>query len=419
MIVAARRLAPVCAALALVVVGSACSGSDGSAGAATAAGARLQTVGTFTNPVSVAAPPGDPNRVFVVEQGGTIRELGRGVKRSTPFLNLGSKVVAGGEQGLLSMAFAPDYVKSHRFYVYYTASSPTVAHSGDIEIDQFTASSPDHANAASRKRVLTIPHHVQSNHNGGQLQFGPDGALYLGTGDGGGGGDTQGNGQNLTVSDPRDNRSPLLAKILRVAPKPGGGYSIPAGNPFNGPAAPVWMLGLRNPWRFSFDRKTGDMTIGDVGQGLYEEVDFARSPGAGKAPGAGMNFGWNIREGNHGFSGSQEKPGPNFKTDPVIEEPHSAGWYAIIGGYVVRDASLPALAGTYVYGDNSKGRLYGATLSASGASRVRDLGLDVPGLAGMGEDACGRVYVALLGGAVKRLVSSNATSSCTAARAKG
>ena len=179
------------------------------------------------------------------------------------------------------------------------------------------------------------------------------------------------------------------------------------------------MLGLRNPWRFSFDRKTGDMIIGDVGQNLYEEIDFVRSPGAGKAPGAGMNFGWNIPRGRPRVLRQPGAARPELQTDPVIEASHDDGWFAIIGGYVVRDASLPALAGTYVYGDNAKGRLYGATLSASGATRVRDLGLAVPGLAGMGEDACGRVYMALLGGAVKRLVASHGNSVCTAAQAKG
>src|SRR5262249_13566152 len=163
--------------------------------------------------------------------------------------------------------------------------------------DQFTSSSATRANPRSRTRILGIAHHVASNHNGGQLQFGPDHMLYLGTGDGGGGGDTQGNGQNLSVTSPSANRSPLLAKILRIAPKPGGGYRPAPGNPFRGPAAAVWMLGLRNPWRFSFDRKTGDMIIGDVGQNLYEEIDFAPSPKTGQVGGRGANYGWNLREG--------------------------------------------------------------------------------------------------------------------------
>jgi glucose/arabinose dehydrogenase len=403
-------LSAIVAAIAIV--------SLATAGAAGTGGARLAQVGSFNSPVSVAAPPHDPRRVFVVEQGGKIWEVIDGRRQRRPFLDLGNRVVSGGEQGLLSMAFAPDYARSHRFYVYYTATTPTVSRTGDIEVDQILASSPTRANLATRKRVLTIPHHVASNHDGGQLQFGPDRKLYLGTGDGGGGGDTQGNGQNLTKSNPSANSSPLLGKILRISPKPGGGYTVPRDNPFHGPAAPVWMLGLRNPWRYSFDRKTGDMVIGDVGQDLYEEIDFAGSRKAGQVGGRGANYGWNILEGDHRFSAHNERPGPNFATDPVIEEPHSQGWLAIIGGYVVRDPQVPSLVGTYIYGDNAKGRLYGAKLSASGATNVRDLGIAVPSLAGMGEDACGRVYLALLGGDVKRLVPSSGRSTCTAAKAK-
>jgi glucose/arabinose dehydrogenase len=310
------------------------------------------------------------------------------------------------------MAFAPDYARTHRFYVYYT-SRPR----GDIEVDQFTAASATRANPRSRTRILGIAHHVQQNHNGGQLQFGPDHMLYLGTGDGGGGGDTQGNGQNLSVTDPGANRSPLLGKILRIDPKPRGGYRPAPGNPFRGPAAAVWMLGLRNPWRFSFDRQTGDMVIGDVGQNLYEEIDFAASPRTGQVGGRGTNYGWNLREGLHGYPAHNEQQGPNFSTDPVIEETHADGWQAIIGGYVVRDPQVPSLVGTYIYGDNAKGRLFGARLSASGASDVRDLGLSVPGLSGMGEDACGRVYLALLAGPVVRLQGPG-RSTCTKAQAR-
>jgi glucose/arabinose dehydrogenase len=407
-----RRIALLSAlALAAVAVVVTQTGLGG-AGAAGPGGAHLVTVGNFSSPLSVAAPPGDPSHVYVVEQAGTIRVLNNGHRQARPFLDLTSRVQSGGEQGLLSMAFAPNYSRTHRFYVYYTRRPQ-----GDIEVDQFTASSATRANPGSRKRILSIAHHVQANHNGGQLQFGPDGHLYLGTGDGGGGGDTQGNGQNLSVTDPAGNRSPLLAKILRIDPKPGGGYRPAPGNPFRGPAAAVWMLGLRNPWRFSFDRKTGDMIIGDVGQNLYEEIDFAKSPAHGQVGGRGANYGWNLREGLHSYPAHNEKQGPNFSTDPVIEEPHSDGWLAIIGGYVVRDPQVPSLVGTYIYGDNAKGQLFGAKLSTAGASDVHSLGLNVPGLSGMGEDACGRVYVALLGGAVQRLQGPG-PSKCTRANAR-
>jgi glucose/arabinose dehydrogenase len=394
------------------------------AGAASAPAAQLEQVGTFSRPLSVAAPPGDPDRIYVTEQGGTIEEVVNGVKQSAPFLNITSLVDSqGNEEGLLSMAFAPDYATSHRFYVYYTGNAPTVDTTGDIEVDEFTASSPDHADPASRLRVITIAHRIQQNHNGGQLQFGPDGMLYLGTGDGGGGNDTQGNGQNLTVSDPSNNRSPLLAKILRINPLPTGGYTVPADNPFPPPAGPVWMLGLRNPYRFSFDRQTGAMIIGDVGQDLYEEIDYVPSPGPGQVGGRGANFGWNLREGLNDTGLTNETQGPNFSTDPVIQKTHNGdGFFAIIGGYVVRDPGLPELAGTYVYGDNIQGDLWDATLSGTTLSDARatgdrDLGLSVSSLSGMGEDACGRVYVTLLGGEVDRLVNDSGGYTCTAALA--
>jgi hypothetical protein len=407
----ARALA--CALTAAVVL---------AAGASSACAAQLEEIGSFSRPLSVAAPPGDPDRVYVVEQGGTIQEVVDGVTQSTPFLNITSLVDSqGNEEGLLSMAFAPDYATSHRFYVYYTANAPTVDNTGDIEVDEFTASSPDHADPASRLRVLTIPHHIQQNHNGGQLQFGPDGMLYMGTGDGGGGDDTQGNGQNLTVSDPANNRSPLLAKILRISPLPTGGYTVPADNPFMAPAGPVWMLGLRNPYRFSFDRQTGAMIIGDVGQDAFEEIDYIPSPGAGQVGGRGADFGWNIREGLHPCAPCTPETAAGPLTDPVIEKSHSGdGFFAIIGGYIVRDPGLPQLAGTYVYGDNVQGDLWDATLSGTTLANAtatgdHDLGLSVPSLSGMGEDACGRVYLTLLGGDVKRLVNDSGGYTCTAA----
>ncbi len=387
------------------------------AAAATAPAAQLQALGTFADPVSVTAPAGDPDRVFVVEQGGTIRELIDDVVQPTPFLDITSLVTSGGERGLLALAFPPDYATSHHFYVYYTGVPPVTAHTGDIELDQFTATSPDHADPSSRVRILTIPHYVQGNHNGGQLEFGPDGMLYASTGDGGGGGDTQGNGQNLTATNPDANQSPLLAKMLRINPLAAGGYSTAADNPFPAPAGPVWMLGLRNPFRYSFDRKTGDMIIGDVGQNLYEEIDYVAAPSPGVVGGRGANFGWNLREGLHPYSPSSETPGPNFSTDPAIEEPHSDGWVAIIGGYVVRDPMVTDLYGTYLFGDDGKGELFGATLGPLGATNVRDLGISVPGLSGMGEDGCARVYMTLLGGGkLERLNPDTGPYQCTAAR---
>jgi glucose/arabinose dehydrogenase len=361
----------------------------GMAAAGPAEAAQLVQVGSFDTPVSIAAMPGDKHRLFVVEQGGAIRELFDGVERATPFLDIKSRVLFNGEQGLLSMAFDPQDLT--HVYVYYT-SRPD----GDIQIDRYTAPTPDGADVATRTPILTIPHPGNSNHNGGQLQFGPDGKLYAGTGDGGGSDDQHHNAQNLTVTNASSN--PLLGKLLRME-RDG---SAAAGNPFPAPADRVWALGLRNPWRFSFDRATGALVVGDVGQGAWEEIDYATSLGAAK----GANYGWNLFEGTHNATGSDPR-GPNCCTGPVIEHGHSAGWLAIIGGYVVRDPSLPELAGRYVYGDNAKGDIYAATLSAAGATDVGPTGLHVSGLTGFGEDDAGRIYAASIGGPVYRLVTTS------------
>jgi glucose/arabinose dehydrogenase len=354
--------------------------------------ATLEQVGSFSSPVSVAGAPGDPHRVYVVERGGVIRELLDGVEQATPFLDIHVRVRSGGEQGLLSMAIDP--ADQTHVFVYYT-SEPE----GDIQIDRYTVATADTVDPNTRAPIVTIPHSVEENHNGGQLQFGPDGKLYAATGDGGGGGDQHHNAQNLTVTD--SDSTPLLGKLLRIDPD----GSAPADNPF--PSAPlVWSLGLRNPWRFSFDRLTGDLTIGDVGQDLWEEIDFAPAPGAGK----GVNYGWNMREGLHAYTNPTDTPGPNCTPcpDPVLEHSHSSGWYAIVGGYVVRDPAVPELAGRYLYGDNAKGDLYAATLSATGASGDGPTGLHVADLSGFGEDGTGRVYAASLDGPVYRLVGDPA-----------
>ena len=349
----------------------------GLAVAAPAQAAHLEQVGSFSSPVSIAAPPGDVHRLYVVERSGVIRELIDGVPAPAPFLDIHTQVLSGGEQGLLSMAIDP--AAPTHVYVYYT-SKPN----GDIHIDRFDAPTPDGV-VGSGATILSISHSAQANHNGGQLQFGPDGKLYAGTGDGGGGGDQLHNAQDVTR---------LLGKLLRMNPD----GSAPADNPFSNE---VWSLGLRNPWRFSFDRLTGDLTIGDVGQDAYEEVDFAAAPAAGK----GVNYGWNHYEGLHPYSDPSDTLGPNCCTLPVLEHSHTDGWYAIIGGYVVRDPAVPELAGRYVYGDNAKGDLYAATLSPGSAKGDGATGMHVADLSGFGEDAAGRLYAASLDGPVYRLVS--------------
>jgi Glucose / Sorbosone dehydrogenase len=243
--------------------------------------------------------------------------------------------------------------------------------------------------------VLTIEHSAHANHNGGQLQFGPDGYLYASTGDGGGAGDPDGNAQN-TAS--------LLGKILRIDPEgtSPGDYTIPAGNPFvgTGGADEIWSYGLRNPWRFSFDRVTGAMTIGDVGQGAWEEIDYDPGPG----PGRGDNFGWDCREGMHDFSSDPPCDDPPAFTEPVFEYANVDGsTCAITGGYVVRDQALAGLYGRYLYADFCAGELRSLNPGIPMASDDRSVGLSVPDVSSFGEDADCRIYVASLNGPVYRL----------------
>jgi len=358
--------------------------------AAAAAGVRLASVGRFDAPLHVAAPPADRRRVFVVEQDGAIRVVRGGRKLSRPFLDLRSKVVAGGEQGLLSLAFAPDYHSSRRFYVNYTDQQ------GLQRVVEYrrAKSSGDRALRGSARLVLKYDD-LEPNHNGGQLAFGPDRLLYIGTGDGGGGNDDhgeRGNAQNLAN---------LLGKILRIDPRSSSGrrYSVPGDNPFVGRdgADEIYSYGLRNPWRFSFDRTTGDLTIGDVGQNAREEINFASRDKA-----VGVNYGWRPFEGTR-RNFDENAPG---HVPPVLELSHGDGNCSVTGGYVVRDRTLPALAGRYVYGDFCKGQLRSAKLSPGTARDDRSLGLsNVKGLSSFGEDARGRVYVVSLEGAVYRLTS--------------
>jgi glucose/arabinose dehydrogenase len=330
--------------------------TSGTPGAGTAAtGVRLQRIGTFNSPTYLTAPPGDKHRVFVVEQPGTIRVVKDGRKLAKPFLDIHSQVQSGGERGLLSMAFSPDFAKSGRYYVYYTGLD------GDIHIQEFP----------SRRELVRIEHSTYPNHNGGQLEFGPDGRLYAGTGDGGGGGDPFRNAQNP---------SRLLGKILR--------FNAARTKP------EVFALGLRNPWRFSFDRATGDVVIADVGQDKYEEVDFVKRGQLG-----GKNFGWSNYEGFHPYYGGARH------VPPVIERAHSEGWCSITGGYIVRDKSLKSLYGRYVYGDYCAPQLRSAKLSAGHASGDRALPLRVPALTSFGQDARGRVYALSQNGPVYRLTA--------------
>jgi glucose/arabinose dehydrogenase len=357
-----------------------------------AAAATLEQIGSFEQPVFVTSDPGNADRLFVVEQGGRII-LSQGGATST-FADLTSLVLSGGERGLLSMAFATDFATSGRFYVYYTSRPGQ----GDIQVDEFTASGSN-VDLGSRRPIITIPHRDFANHNGGQLQIGPDGMLYLAPGDGGSGGDPDGNAQNLNS---------LLGKILRIDPRPTGNapYSIPPGNPFVGTAGAdeIWSYGLRNPYRFSFDRGTGAIAIGDVGQSGFEEVDYEPGPNAGR----GDNFGWDCREGRHPHSGADPAcAGVTSFTEPIFEYSLAGANCAITGGYVVRDQSLGDLYGRYVYADYCAGAIRSLVPAVPDASDDRSEGLQVANPSSFGEDACGRLYVVSHQGPVYRFVGAS------------
>ncbi len=372
--------------LSLAACGSGQAAHSTGSAQASRKGVRLVQVAALHEPVYVTGPPADPSRVFVLQRTGQVMLLLNGHTQARPFLDIGRQVYSqgGDEQGLLGIAFPSDYARTGLFYVDYTSES------GDITVAQYqrSASNPNLADPASARTVLRIDHHAYANHNGGQLAFGPDHDLYIGVGDGGSEDDPNGNGQNTGT---------LLAKILRIDPSPSGGYTIPRGNPFAGQSgrrAEIWAYGLRNPWRFSFDRKTDDMVIGDVGQDHEEELDFAPS-----GTRAGANYGWSIWEGDR-----RNKPGRAPQAvPPVLTASHSSGYCAIIGGYVVRDRSLPGLYGRYLFGDFCRRPIESVKLGRSGATGLRATGLEVSATSSLGQDASGRIYITSLEGPVYRI----------------
>jgi glucose/arabinose dehydrogenase len=364
----------------------------GAAGSQNGRRVALKRIGSFDNPVYVTGAPGAPRLLFVVEQPGRVIVLRGGHRLRRPFLDISGLVSFEGERGLLSIAFPPDYGRSGRFYAYYTDRQ------GNIRIDEFHRRSQARAARGSRREVIVIPHPVNSNHNGGQMQFLGD-LLYFGTGDGGSGGDPPNNAQNRNV---------LLGKLLRIDPRPSGGrpYSIPASNPFVGKPGrnEIYSYGLRNPFRFSFDTagaRAPRIAIGDVGQNRFEELDYTTVAAA-----AGANFGWDALEG---FSPYREEnggtPNPGGTTKPILAYPHSRdGSCTIIGGYVSRDPRLPSLRGRYVYADYCEGRLRSLLPRLGGAKGDRLLGPSVDSPTSFGEDDRGRIYVASQAGPVFRLV---------------
>jgi glucose/arabinose dehydrogenase len=373
-------------------------------------------VSNLTSPVGLVNAGDGSGRLFVIEQGGTIRIIKNGAVQPGSFLDIHARVSQdGGERGLLSLAFPPNYAHRGYFFVYYTRPD------GNNQISRFyVTSNPDVANPNSEEIFLTINHSAFSNHNGGTLLFGPDSYLYLGTGDGGGGGDPNGNGQN---------KNTLLGKLLRLDVQLGGNppthlshpvylpfvagrqlvtppYAIPPTNPYVGQAGArgeVWAIGLRNPWRMSFDRLTGDLFIGDVGQNEVEEIDYQSTASLG-----GENYGWNILEGSQCYSPSSGcVPPPNYQA-PVAEYQHGANdvnGCAVVGGYMYRGTGYPALQNIYFYSDNCSGKIWG--LQKNNTTWVSNLLLDTTyNISSFGEDEAGEVYVVSLSGQILRLTGN-------------
>jgi len=381
------------AALVLIATLAACGGGGGGGGDAAPPASRplalaaSVAVSGLSEPLFATAPAGDA-RLFVVERAGRIVIVQGGARSPTPFLDISARVGTSGEGGLLSMAFDPQYARNGFFYVYFTETS------GDIAIERFRVS-PANPNLAEPAplRILTIPHRTFSNHKGGLVRFGPDGFLYLGTGDGGGGGDPLGNAQNL---------GSLLGKLLRIdvnnasAASP---YSIPATNPFVAQPnrrAEIWAYGLRNPWRYAFDPPTGRLYIADVGQARIEEVDVTA------ADSAGLNYGWNVTEGSSCLGADPcDKTGVTL---PVLEYAHDAsGGCSITGGFVYRGNAIPEIQGRYFYSDLCSGWLRSFVFSAGVATERQQFIADMGTVVSFGEDGQKELYVLTAAGQVLRI----------------
>ncbi len=345
--------------------------------------------GGLSRPLYVTHAGDGSDRLFVVEQSGAIRVIKDGAVLRQPFLDVSgliSRQALEGdytERGLLGLAFHPDYAENGLFYINYTDFN------GHSVISRYTVSAddPDRADATSAAPLLYVEQ-PYANHNGGHMAFGPDGYLYISLGDGGSGGDPQGNGQNLST---------LLGKMLRIDVDVSSGYAIPADNPFverEGARPEVWAWGLRNVWRFGFDRATGDLFLADVGQNQWEEINFQPADSAG-----GENYGWNAFEGTHAYSG---QPAASETVPPVLEYDHSRGRCSVTGGYVYRGARIPALQGVYLYGDWCSGTIWSAAPGADGAWQAVVSLESGRSISSFGEDEAGELYLVDYGGAVLR-----------------
>ena len=350
---------------------------------------QLTPIGTFERPDLVTAPPGDTKRVFVVEQKGVIHVVDDGVLKETPFLDISDQVDLVSETGLLGLAFAPDYAESGLFYVFFNRHEGN----GDLYLEEFHRSSfdPDQADPYSGRVVLTIVKPWE-NHNAGMLQFGPDGYLYAAVGDGDSGVNNPPGAFAQTLDD-------LLGNILRIDPRERGlePYTVPDSNPFVGVAGArpeIWAYGLRNPWRFWIDSKSGDLYLGDVGEGVREEIDYVP---AGKS---GLNFGWPCFEGTVVFDPMAHCPGA---VPPLYDYNHNTDLCSVIGGVVLHDPRLESLDGFFLYGDLCGGEIRALRVNSGEVVEQRDLELNVPGLDSFGMDALGRAYAVSLNGAVYRI----------------
>ena len=346
----------------------------------------------LSSPIGMVNAGDSSGRLFVNERGGLIRVIdASGTLRAAPFVDLSGRIEAGDERGLLGVAFHPDFATNRRLFVHYSRRGD-----GATVVSELTASADLVSADPASERILLIVAQPYANHNGGQIAFGPDGYLYIGLGDGGSGGDPQGNGQNQQV---------LLGKILRIdvdsAPAAGNQYGIPLGNPYassgvspGGGLPEIWAYGLRNPWRFSFDRMNGDLYIGDVGQGSWEEID--RQPAGSHG---GENYGWNAHEGNHCYSSAC---GGVTAISPIAEYGHNRGC-SVTGGYVYRGTAQPALAGIYLFGDYCAGTIF--SVAAGGGTQdpkvVSETGRQISSF-GEGED--GEIYLVDLGGGLYRVL---------------
>ena len=337
-------------------------------------------------PLAIAAPNDGTGRLFVASQAGQIWSVGGdGAVRPDPMIDLSPFIVSGGEQGLLGLDLHPDFPADPRAFVNYTGEN------GDTSISSISLDpeNPDRFDVDSLRQLLFIDQ-PYANHNGGGTVFGPDGYLYLALGDGGAGGDPHDNGQRLDT---------LLGKILRIdVDADGREYGIPDGNPFVDADGKdeIWQYGLRNPWRFSFDRETGDLWIGDVGQGAWEEIDVARGMG-------GLNFGWNVMEGAHCFRNegcSQDGP-----TLPVTEYGHDLGC-TVIGGYVYRGEAFPDLAGAYLFADYCSGQIFAIDSATSSLTEPAQVGQSEGNVSAFGEGANGELYITTLEGTIYRVTAT-------------